>query len=175
MLLLAATFVAAISPISPLTIDVTTRDGAHRAVEVTDADAAPVQVCAHRRNQADAPVCGDVVSDRYGLRANVDVVDDGEVVFDLRVTRFDVRAGAPAAVAAGFGALAVAAGVSAVVLGSLSASGAVDAGAAGAAPVASADVSGLALVCWTVSGASVVGAGVAGFIAWGEAHAVVAE
>lgn len=174
MLFLAA---AAVAALSPLSVDVVTSDGVHRAVAVSDADATPVQVCARKRGVA-GEVCGDVVSDRFGMRAAVDVEDHGDLDFSLRVTRFDARAGAPAALAGGFAVLAVGTGVSAFVLGAVAAadvdvaaSAAVDDnGEGGAGATAS-----LSLSLWTLSGAAALGAGIASYVAWSEANTVVAE
>ncbi len=159
MLFLAAVVVAAISPV---TIDVATNDGVHRAVEVIDADATVVQVCARKRD-VEGEVCGDVVSDRYGLRAVVDVRDDGDLTYALRVTRFDARTGAPAAVAGGFVVVAVASGGAALFVPVVSEANGDD------------GATSLTLSLWTVSGAAAIGAGIVGYVAWAEANAVVAE
>lgn len=174
MLLSLATVVAV--AVSPVTIDVTTKDGSRRAIEHLDADATPVKVCAKKRNSADEPVCGDVVSDRYGVSAHVDIVDDGDVVFSTLVTRFDARAGAPAALAGGLGVAAV-----------LCASGAYFFGVVSIEPVEG-SVTGLlepqepsgqfgqaSLLLWASAGAFAIGSGVAGYFAWEEAGRVVAE
>ena len=42
---------------SPNSLDVATKDGSHRLLEHLDADTTVVEVCAHRKDKADAPVC----------------------------------------------------------------------------------------------------------------------
>lgn len=165
--------------VSPLTIDVATSDGLHRAVEVTDADATPVQVCARKR-EVPGEVCGDVANDRYGLRAVVPTKDEGDLTFSLRVTRFDSRFGAPAALAGGFALLSVATGVSAFVVAGI-ASGAPDPAAAASTAVdppvvdVRSPLSALSVSLVVVSGAAALGAGIAGYVAFTEANHVVAE
>ena len=126
MLLVVALASLPLAHISPLAVDVTTADGSRRVVHVVDADALPVQVCARRADSAAAPVCGDVVADRYGLHARVDVTDDDGLVYELVVTRFDARTYAPAAVAGGFAVATVLAVVGATAASIASSSLAVD-------------------------------------------------
>jgi hypothetical protein len=114
MLLTAAVALAAF--VSPVGIDVVTKDGVHRLVPFADADGLPAEVCAIDVDSVDAaaPVCGAVVADRTGARATVDVNDHGQLRFVVRAKRFDARMDSPAALAGGAALATALVGVTAV-------------------------------------------------------------
>lgn len=180
MLLSAAAFIVAV--VSPVGIDVATKDGSHRLLEHLDADTTVVEVCAHRRDKADAPVCAAVVDDRFGARVAIDIDDTGDLVFKKVVTRFDARTAAPAALAAGLGLTAVITGTVAAGASLYAASGvADDAGDANGVSAAvdvhpgAAEAGSLAVALWGASIASGAASIIVGIAAWSEANERHAE
>jgi hypothetical protein len=179
MLLSAAAFLVAV--VSPVGIDVATRDGSHRLLEHIDADTTVVEVCARRRDKADAPVCAAVVDDRSGARVTVDIDDTGDLVFSKVVTRFDARTAAPAALAAGLGLTAIITGVVAASASLYAASGGPSdgniTGVSGAVDVqpGAAEAGSLAVALWGASIASGAAGIIVGVAAWSEANERHAE
>ncbi len=166
---------ALVAAISPLAIDVTTRDG-HHIVPVTDADATVLRVCASRVGIDGEEVCADVVTDRHGSHAALDVVDSDDLRLRVATTRYDARSTAPAAIAIGFGVGTALAGVGAVVATGIAfSSPSTFGGTANAAPFGS-QLQNLAfnaaLGLWVATGAGVVGTVIASVVAVGDAEVV---
>ncbi len=179
MLVAAAVLLAsaAAANISPVGVEVETADGSRRIVHVVDADATPVRVCARALDPVEKTerVCADVVADRFGARARLDVVDDGDLVYEFVVTRFDARADAPAALAGGFAVATALSVIGAVVASSVAVSygsadvllsGAVDPGTRDEVAV---NAAALATGLWIGSAVGVVATGVAALFAVTEA------
>jgi len=165
---------ALVAAVSPLTVEVTTRDGHRIGVPVVDADATALRVCG-RRGDGDE-VCAPVVSDRHGSYAALDVDDSDDLHLRLASTRFDARSAAPAAVAIGAGAGTVIVAVGAIVATAVANSSADTNGIAGAVDTTSGqvkDAAGAAAIgLWVATGVGVVGTVIATMVAVGDAAIV---
>jgi len=113
-LMLAAT-------ISPVGVEVTTKDGSVRLLHVADADATPTQVCARRVDSDDGAVCAPVTMAGDKLVAALDVDDSVDTRYVVRATKSDMRTNSVGAVAVGFGVAAGATLAGAIVFGSVAA------------------------------------------------------
>ena len=165
---------ALVAAVSPLTIDVTTKEGHHIAVPVTDADATALRVCAARDFGED--VCAPVVSDRHGSHAALDVDHTADVRLRIASTRYDARSNAPGAVAIGAGVGTVIFGVGAIVATAIASTADDIDGVATAVDTTNAQVRELAgtaaVGMWVATAIGVIGTVVATVIAVGDAAIV---
>ncbi len=164
---------------SPLTIDISTRDGHRFALPVADADAVALRVCArHDGDTAKDAICAPVVHGRNGSSVVVDIDDSDDLHWQVMSTSFEARSGASAAMAIGFGVGSVGLAIGAVI--ATAASMAPDVEADDAATAASSIVvadgrqlAGVAaVVLWAATGIGLVATMLATVVAVGDAAVV---
>lgn len=158
MLITAAFSVAALAPLNPLlplAVNVTTPDGHHHTLPIDDTSGRLVAVCADN-TAGGAAVCAPVVAGKRGARAAFQRTDpiDSAGELRLRIASPNMGSDGATAIAIGCGLVGGAAVGGAVVAGAV-------AGAEGATGDTVDNANTAAAGLWILSGAAVVGTGVA--------------